>query len=68
MNLRHLHTFVAIAEAGGVARAAARLNMTQPTASRQINALEVELGVLLFDRHARASTKGDRGRVARLPR
>src|SRR6267142_1787319 len=50
MNLHQLRTFVAIADAGGVARAAGRLNMTQPTASRQIHALEVELGLLLFDR------------------
>ncbi len=53
MNLRHLHTFVAIVEAGGVARAAGRLNLTQPTASRQIHALEAELGVPLFDRIGR---------------
>jgi LysR family cyn operon transcriptional activator len=53
MNLRHLRTFVAIVDAGGVARAAARLNMTQPTASRQIDALESELGVPLFDRVGR---------------
>ena len=53
MNLRHLRTFVAIAEAGGVARAAAGLNMTQPTASRQVHALEAELEVPLFDRIGR---------------
>lgn len=53
MNLRHLRTFVEIAEAAGVARAAARLHMTQPTASRQLHALEVELGVPLFDRIGR---------------
>jgi DNA-binding transcriptional LysR family regulator len=53
MNLRHLRTFVAVVDAGGVARAAARLNMTQPTASRQIDALENELGVRLFDRIGR---------------
>jgi LysR family cyn operon transcriptional activator len=53
MNFRHLRTFVAIADAGGVARAAARLNMTQPTASRQVLALESELGVPLFDRIGR---------------
>jgi LysR family transcriptional regulator, cyn operon transcriptional activator len=53
MNFRHLRTFVEIAEAGGVARAAARLHMTQPTASRQLHALEVELGVPLFDRIGR---------------
>jgi LysR family transcriptional regulator, cyn operon transcriptional activator len=50
MNLRHLRTFVEIAEAGGVARAAVRLHLTQPTASRQLNALEAELGVPLFNR------------------
>jgi DNA-binding transcriptional LysR family regulator len=53
MNFRHLRTFIEIAEAGGVARAAARLHMTQPTASRQLYALEVELGVPLFDRIGR---------------
>jgi LysR family cyn operon transcriptional activator len=50
MNLRYLRTFVTIADNGGVARAAVRLNLSQPAASRQINALEAELGVLLFDR------------------
>jgi LysR family cyn operon transcriptional activator len=53
MNLRDLRTFVATVDSGGVARAAARLNMTQPTASRQIEALESELGVRLFDRVGR---------------
>jgi LysR family cyn operon transcriptional activator len=53
MNLRHLRTFVAVVDASGVARAAARLNMTQPTASRQIEALEAEFGVPLFDRIGR---------------
>jgi LysR family cyn operon transcriptional activator len=53
MNLRHLRTFVAIADNGGVARAAARLNLTQSAASRQILALEAELDVRLFDRIGR---------------
>ena len=50
MNLRHLRTFVAIAENGGFARAATRLNLTQSAASRQILALEAELDLRLFDR------------------
>ena len=50
VNLRNLRTFVAIADGGGVTSAATRLNMTQPTASRQIDALENELGVSLFTR------------------
>ena len=54
MNLRFLRTFVAIVDNGGVARAAARLNLTQSAASRQIQALEDELGLRLFARIGRS--------------
>ena len=50
MELRQLRTLLRIAETGGVARAAARLHLSQPAASRQIQALENELGVRLFER------------------
>src|SRR5215831_1950309 len=53
MDLRHLRAFAAIVETGGFARAAAQLNLSQPALSRQIHALEAELGVPLFDRVAR---------------
>src|SRR5262245_10558103 len=53
MNLRYLRTFVDIAEAGSIARAGARLAVSQPAASRQVLALEAELGVQLFDRIGR---------------
>ena len=53
VNLRFLRTFVTIADSSGFARAAARLNLTQSAASRQIHALESELGVRLFDRIGR---------------
>ncbi len=55
MKLAQLRTFVAIAEAGGFARGADQLNFTQSAASRQIRALEEELGVLLFDREGRSA-------------
>jgi DNA-binding transcriptional LysR family regulator len=53
MNFRHLRAFATIAEVGGFARAATRLNLSQPALSRQIHSLEAELGVLLFDRVGR---------------
>lgn len=53
MKLSQLRTFVAVVDSGGVARAAVRLNLTQSAASRQISALEIELGVPLFDRSGR---------------
>lgn len=52
-NLRQLRTFVAIVDYGGVGHAAVRLHLSQPTASRQIHALEADLGVKLFDRIGR---------------
>jgi DNA-binding transcriptional LysR family regulator len=53
MNLRQLQTLITIADAGGFARAAGRLHLSQPAATRQIQALEAEFGVLLFDRIGR---------------
>ena len=53
MNLRHLHAFATIVDVGGLARAATRLHVSQPALTRQIQALEADLGVQLFDRIGR---------------
>jgi DNA-binding transcriptional LysR family regulator len=50
-----IQAFLAVVEHGAVARAAEALGATQPTLSRQIAALETEIGAALFTRGARGS-------------
>lgn len=51
METRTLSNFIVVAEEKSLRRAAARLHMTQPALSRQIQALEEEIGVPLFVRN-----------------
>lgn len=52
-ELNQLRSFITVATELNFRRAAERLNMTQPPLSRQIQMLEREIGVLLFDRTGR---------------
>jgi len=53
LDLTALRSFVAVADAGGVTRAAGYLNLTQSAVSMQLKRLEESLGISLLDRSAR---------------
>src|SRR5262249_33002595 len=62
--LRHLRYFIAVAEEGSLTNAAERrLHTAQPSLSRQIRDLELEIGVKLLERKARGITLTAAGRV-----
>jgi LysR family hca operon transcriptional activator len=64
MELRHLRYFIAIAEEGSLTVAAEkRLHTAQPSLSRQMRDLEIELGVSLMERSARGIELTAAGRV-----
>ncbi|MGB9402828.1 MAG: LysR family transcriptional regulator, partial [Candidatus Acidiferrales bacterium] len=61
MELHHLRYFLAVAEDLSFTLAAKRLKMAQPPLSRQIQFLETELGVQLFERRSRRIFLTDSG-------
>jgi len=63
MDWDKLRIFHTVAEAGSFTRASAALNLSQSAISRQIGALEADLKVTLFHRHARGLKLTEAGRL-----
>lgn len=61
MDWDKLRIFHAVAEAGSFTHAANSLNLSQSAISRQVSALEQDLGVPLFHRHARGLVMTEQG-------
>lgn len=58
-----LEAFVAVADAGSIRAAAAKLNVQPPAVSQSLGKLEEELGTILFQRSTRALNITDAGRT-----
>jgi LysR family transcriptional regulator, benzoate and cis,cis-muconate-responsive activator of ben and cat genes len=63
MEIRHLRYFVTVARERNFTRAAEKLHIAQPPLSRQIQQLEEEVGMVLFDRDSRPLRLTEAGRL-----
>ena len=65
MDIKSLRYFLAVAREENMTKAAERIHVTQPTLSKQLKALEEELGKQLFIRHAFHIELTDEGQLLR---
>jgi DNA-binding transcriptional LysR family regulator len=65
MEIHHLRSFMAVAKAGNLTRAAEQLHLTQSAVSKHVKAFEEELRAHLFDRETSGMSITSEGR--RLP-
>ena len=63
LNYHHLRYFYVVAKEGSLARAAAKLHVSQPSISEQVRELEGALGTKLFRREGRNNKLTDAGQV-----
>lgn len=63
LNYHHLRYFWTVAKEGSLARAAAKLHVSQPSISEQIRELESAFGEKLFRREGRSNKLTDAGQV-----
>jgi DNA-binding transcriptional LysR family regulator len=65
LRLRHLQILVSLAETQNISHSAERLHMTQPALSKWLKELEVDIGLTLFERHARGLRPTAHGKILR---
>ena len=53
LRLRHLQWLLSVAETRNLSQSAAALNTTQPALSKWLKELQEDIGLPLFERHAR---------------
>ncbi len=63
MDIKVLRNFVKIAETGSISKAAKELHLSQPPLTKQMQGLETDLGVQLFERSAKGIELTEEGKL-----
>ncbi len=63
LRLRQLHVLLSLAETHNISHSAKQLNMTQPALSKWLKELEADIGLTLFERHARGLRPTEYGKA-----
>lgn len=63
LRLRHLEIILHLVQTGNISHTAQALNMTQPGISRWLKEIEDDMGLTLFERHARGLRPTEHGEI-----
>lgn len=63
LRLRQLQVLISLSETQNISHSAELLHMTQPALSKWLKDLETDIGLQLFERHARGLRPTDNGRI-----